>query len=215
MSIEQKKKLEDKVEKHKKECEITKAKYKQALDDLNAYNSRYIEDMNVVYKKCDSFEKDRMDFFVQKFIKLQGHLNIYEKMNVEEIYAEFLRTLKQSNPDKDLVGWSKEFGASMAMNWPVFEEYSEELKMIAKGRASKHINADNGVTMTSIKHKSDDVKGNENSMGNSQLSASTSDVQYRYFNSCYRVFFLFKFLSKNLSRLFFIIFYLLILFFMK
>ena len=56
MSIEQKKKLEDKVEKHKKECEITKAKYKQALDDLNAYNSRYIEDMNVVYKKCDSFE---------------------------------------------------------------------------------------------------------------------------------------------------------------
>lgn len=44
----QKKKFEDKVEKYKKEVEITKNKYKQALDDLNSYNARYIEDMNVV-----------------------------------------------------------------------------------------------------------------------------------------------------------------------
>ena len=194
MSLEQKKKLEDRVDKHKKECEITKAKYKQALDDLNAYNSRYIEDMNVVYKKCDSFEKERMDFFIQKFIKLQGHLNIYEKMNVEEIYSEFLRTIKQSNPEKDLIGWSKEFGASMAMNWPVFEEYSEELKTITKGRASKHINADNGVTMTSIKHKSDDIKANENNIGDSRttLSTSNTDVQYRYL-SYFNCFILTKF----------------------
>jgi hypothetical protein len=160
VSNEQKKKFEDKVEKHKKECEITKAKYKQALDDLNGYNSRYIEDMNTVYKKCDAFEKDRMDFFIQKFIKLQGHLNIYEKMNVEAIYSEFLATVKSTNPDKDLMAWSKEFGSGMLMNWPVFEEYSEELKTIAKGRSSKLAaagHADNGVTMTSIKHKNDDV----------------------------------------------------------
>ena len=48
MSAFQKKKFEDKVEKYKKEVEITKNKYKQALDDLNSYNARYIEDMNVV-----------------------------------------------------------------------------------------------------------------------------------------------------------------------
>ena len=177
LSTEQKKKIEDKVEKYKKECEITKAKYKQALDDLNAYNSRYIEDMNVVYKKCDLFEKERLEFFIQKFIKMQGHLNIYEKMNVEEVYAEFLRTIKQSDPNKDLSAWSKEFGSGMLMNWPVFEEYSEELKPLTKGRISKHINADNGVTMTSIKHKSDDIKviTDEN-----RLSSNTSDAQLRY-----------------------------------
>ncbi len=88
ISADQKKKFEDKVEKHKKEVEITKSKYKQALEDLNSYNSHYIEDMNNVYKKCDSFEKDRLEFFIQRFVKLHGHLNIYEKMNIEEVSFE-------------------------------------------------------------------------------------------------------------------------------
>jgi protein kinase C and casein kinase substrate in neurons protein len=166
ISAEQKKKFEDKVEKHKKECEINKSKYKQALEDLNQYNSHYIEDMNNVYKKCDSFEKDRLEFFIQKFLKLHGHLNITEK-NIDDIYSDFMRTIKQTNPDKDLIGWSKEFGSGMAMNWPVFEEYSEELKTIAKGnkaKASKDINVDNnGVTMTSIKHKTDDLNDDNRS----------------------------------------------------
>jgi hypothetical protein len=45
----------------------------------------------------------------------------------------------------------------MNMNWPQFEEYSEELKPIGKGtRASKYnkdLNNEDGVTMTSIKQK--------------------------------------------------------------
>lgn len=163
ISLDQKKKLEDKVEKYKKEVEITKSKYKQSLEDINSYNSRYIEDMINVYKKCDVFEKERLDFFVQKFIKLQNHLNIYEKMNVADIYTEFLTTVKQTNSDKDLANWSKEFGSGMPMNWPVFEEYSEELKTIARGHKAKSIkdSADNGVLMTSIKHKTDDTASSE------------------------------------------------------
>lgn len=198
ISPDQKKKLEDKVEKYKKEVEITKSKYKQALDDLNSYNSRYIEDMNNVYKKCDQFEKERLEFFIQKFIKMHSHLNIYEKMNVEDIYAEFLRTIKQTNPDKDLHSWSKEFGSGMAMNWPIFEEYSEELKTIAKGaRASKltkDINADNnGVTMTSIKHKSDDTNDmadtrsistvNENTLNRNADTGSRTNTSNHHSNS--------------------------------
>ena len=80
VNADQKKKLEDKVEKYKKEVEITKSKYMHALEELNSYNSRYIEDMNVVYKKCDQFEKERLDFFIEKFLKLHSHINIYEKM---------------------------------------------------------------------------------------------------------------------------------------
>lgn len=79
MSVDQKKKLEDKVEKYKKEVEVTKSKYKQALDELNGCNARYIEDMNAVYKRCDAFEKERLEFFIEKFIKMHNHLNIYEK----------------------------------------------------------------------------------------------------------------------------------------
>jgi hypothetical protein len=184
ISAEQKKKFEDKVEKHKKECEINKSKYKQALEDLNQYNSHYIEDMNNVYKKCDSFEKDRLEFFIQKFLKLHGHLNITEK-NIDDIYSDFMRTIKQTNPDKDLIGWSKEFGSGMAMNWPVFEEYSEELKTIAKGnkaKASKDINVDNnGVTMTSIKHKTDDL----NDDNRSYLSSANDLSRYLYLFKIY------------------------------
>ncbi len=67
------------MEKYKKEMEITSNKYKQALDDLNSYNSRYIEDMTTVYKKCDQFEKERLDFFIEKLFKLHTHLNIFER----------------------------------------------------------------------------------------------------------------------------------------
>lgn len=160
ISGDQKKKLEDKVEKYKKEVEITKSKYKQTLDDLNSYNARYIEDMNNVYKKCDAFEKERLDFFVQKFVKLHSHLNIFDKMNIGEIYSEMLTTVRQTNPDRDLINWSKDFGSGMPMNWPQFEEYSEELKTIARGSKAKSIKegeSNGGVLMTSIKPRGDDA----------------------------------------------------------
>jgi hypothetical protein len=135
--------------------------------------------MKTVYSKCDQFERERLEFFVQKFIKLHGHLNLYEKTNIEDIYAEFLRTVKQTNAEKDLIGWSKEFGCGMPMNWPIFEEYSEELKTIAKGtRASKiikDVNPDNnGVTMTSIKHKVDDAN-NEGFDNRSLTNSGTNE----------------------------------------
>lgn len=164
ISPDQKKKLEDKMEKYKKETEITNNKYKQSLDDLNSYNSRYIEDMTTVYKKCDQFEKERLEFFIEKFFKLHSHLNIIERTNVADVYGEFYRTLKSTSPQSDLTNWSREHGVNMAMNWPVFEEYSEELKMIAKGSRASKLGKDhsenNGVTMTSIKHKTDDTESN-------------------------------------------------------
>jgi hypothetical protein len=186
ISLDQKKKLEDKVEKYKKEVDITKSKYKQTLDDLNSYNSRYIEDMNNVYKKCDVFEKERLDFFVQKFIKMHNHLNIYEKMNIGEIYSEFLTTIKQTNAERDLVNWSKDFGSGMPMNWPIFEEYSEELKTIARGskaKSIKDVNADNngGVLMTSIKHKGDETGDFiDNNNRTSVISTSANENLQRY-----------------------------------
>lgn len=181
ISPDQKKKLEDKVEKYKKEVEITKNKYKQALDDLNAYNSRYIEDMNTVYKKCDQFESQRIEFFIEKFLKLHSHLNLYERTNISDIYADLLRVIKASNPNTDLQTWSREYGNNMPMNWPVFEEYSEELKTIAKGSKASRIGKDhsdnNGVTMTSIRHKTED--GNDSNIDARSISNTGNDSANR------------------------------------
>ena len=42
------KKLQDKVEKNRKEVETTRGKYEAALSDLNGYNAKYMEDMTDV-----------------------------------------------------------------------------------------------------------------------------------------------------------------------
>lgn len=172
---EQKKKLDDKVDKYKKDVEVAKSKYKQALEDLNGYNSRYIEDMKQVFSKCEAFEKQRLDFFIEKFLKFHNYLNVAQSTSsssnsFSDIYTEFLATIRGTNPERDLINWSKDFGPAMHMNWPVFEEYSEELKTISKGsRASKvirdtsaAIGSSNGITMTSIKHKTDSYTGSQN-----------------------------------------------------
>ena len=42
-------------------------------------------------------------------------------ISIKDIYGDFLRTIKQTNPERDLNNWSKENGTGMGMNWPVFE----------------------------------------------------------------------------------------------
>jgi len=155
LTQDQKKKYEEKVEKLRKEVESTKHKYEQSLDDINSYNSHYIEDMKSVYKKCDMFEKSRLDYFIEKFHQIHQILDLSKKEAITEIYADLVRTVRDASPDKDLLLWSKGNGAAMSMNWPVFEEYSEEFKTIARGSKASKITKedDSGVTMTSIRQK--------------------------------------------------------------
>ena len=60
------------------------------------------------------------------------------------------------------------------------QEYSEELKTIAKGRAklAKDHSENNGVTMTSIRLKNDD--GNESNMDTRSISNAGNDSANRY-----------------------------------
>lgn len=94
--------------------------------------------------------------------------------------------IKSSNPNGDLQTWSREYGNNMAMNWPVFEEYSEELKTIAKGSRASRLGKDhsdnNGVTMTSIRHKTDD--GNDSNIDARSISNTGNDSANRYNFSC-------------------------------
>ena len=179
ISKEKKKKSKDDLESQKVKCETTLGRYKQALVDLNAYKSRYREDMHVVYKKCDTFEKMRMEFFIEKFIKFQSHLNMYE--NCDRIFEEFVSKVKQSNPEKDLTDWSNEFGANMTENYPVFEEYSEELKTISKSRASKRLETNNRITNTILTQSSNDkvIKRNLKIQNSKELNFSKSMVHVR------------------------------------
>jgi len=68
----QTKKLQDRVDKCRKDVENTKDKYEEALAVLHKYNSTYVDDMTEVFSKTQDFEDKRLRFF--KDILIGVHL---------------------------------------------------------------------------------------------------------------------------------------------
>jgi len=56
------KKLQDKVEKCRKDVDATRERYNQSLSELNGYNAKYIEDMTEVFQRTQEFEHRRLTF---------------------------------------------------------------------------------------------------------------------------------------------------------
>ena len=56
------KKLQEKVEKCRKDVDATRERYQQSLTDLNSYNAKYIEDMTEVFQRTQEFEHRRITF---------------------------------------------------------------------------------------------------------------------------------------------------------
>lgn len=59
----QMKKFQEKVEKYHREVELGREKYNRAVEELNALNGKYMEDMSLVFAKTQDFDKKRIDFF--------------------------------------------------------------------------------------------------------------------------------------------------------
>ncbi|BFZ15746.1 hypothetical protein BsWGS_18785 [Bradybaena similaris] len=159
VSPDQLKKLQDKLRKCQQEVESTKDKYTAALNDINSYNSKYIEDMTEVYKKCQEFEQKRIEFFKKTFFQIHQCLDLSVDAKFNQIYASLNNTIVNVDYSKDLKWWSTIHGVDMGMGWPEFEEYSPELQSISK-RSKPNLNsADGGVVITGIKHSRDDSFG--------------------------------------------------------
>jgi len=56
------KKMQDKVEKCRKDVDATRERYQHSLTDLNSYNAKYIEDMTEVFQRTQEFEHRRLTF---------------------------------------------------------------------------------------------------------------------------------------------------------
>ncbi|XP_053202292.1 protein kinase C and casein kinase substrate in neurons protein 1-like isoform X2 [Panonychus citri] len=129
LSPDQVKKLQDRVIKCKDEVQKTKEKYDQALKEINEYNAKYIEDMTVVFEKCQEFEHKRLEFFKKMLFAIHGCLNFTNNPDLSLIYEEYRHTIQNADASKDLKWWSNNSGIGMPMNWPVFEEYTSELQL--------------------------------------------------------------------------------------
>jgi DNA-binding transcriptional regulator GbsR (MarR family) len=70
------KKLQDRVQKSKDDVQKAKEKYEAALDEINGYNPKYMEDMTVVFDKCQDMEAQRLQFFKEIMFSIHKCLNI-------------------------------------------------------------------------------------------------------------------------------------------
>lgn len=74
--LAQVKKMQDRVQKTKEEVQKAKEKYEAALQEINQYNPKYMEDMTQVFEKCQEMEAQRLQFFKEVLFGVHKCLNI-------------------------------------------------------------------------------------------------------------------------------------------
>uniref|UniRef100_A0A646QDQ0 Protein kinase C and casein kinase substrate in neurons protein n=1 Tax=Hemiscolopendra marginata TaxID=943146 RepID=A0A646QDQ0_9MYRI len=154
LSPDQVKKLQDRVQKCKEEVQKTKERYELSLVDIKSFNPKYMEDMTVVFDKCQEMEDKRLNFFKEMLFGVHDCLNISKDPLLPQIYEEYRHTIQNADSTKDLKWWSNNHGVAMAMNWPQFEEYSEEFREIS--RLSRRPGTDGGIILINQRTVGDD-----------------------------------------------------------
>ncbi|XP_076749694.1 protein kinase C and casein kinase substrate in neurons protein Synd isoform X3 [Xylocopa sonorina] len=151
------KKMQDRVQKTKEEVQKAKEKYEAALQEINQYNPKYMEDMTQVFEKCQEMEAQRLQFFKDVLFGIHKCLNISQDPILPQIYEEFYHTINNADHEKDLKWWSNNHGVNMAMNWPQFEDYTEEFRDITKGAKSKEALPAGSITLINQRPVGEDV----------------------------------------------------------
>lgn len=68
--------MQDRVQKTKEEVQKAKEKYEAALQEINQYNPKYMEDMTQVFEKCQEMEAQRLQFFKDVLFGIHKCLNV-------------------------------------------------------------------------------------------------------------------------------------------
>ncbi|XP_030745845.1 protein kinase C and casein kinase substrate in neurons protein 1 isoform X4 [Sitophilus oryzae] len=149
------KKMQDRVQKSKEEVQKCKEKYQVALQEINQYNPKYMEDMTVVFDKCQEMEAQRLNFIKATLFDIHKYLNISQDPLLNQIYEELYHTINNADYEKDLKWWSNNHGVNMAMNWPQFEDYTEEFRDIHKGKSKD--SSTTGITLINQRPVGEDL----------------------------------------------------------
>ncbi|XP_072308255.1 protein kinase C and casein kinase substrate in neurons protein 1 [Eucyclogobius newberryi] len=151
VTVDQQKKLQEKLEKCKQDTQKAKDKYEKALDELNNCTPQYMENMELVFGQCQQFEERRLGFLREVLLDVKQHLNLTENQSYSTIYPDLERTITSASPQEDLKWFSSYHGPAMHMNWPHFEEYNPDLThSITKKEKSKK--GSDGVTLRNVSH---------------------------------------------------------------
>jgi len=176
LSPDQLKKLQDNVNKRKDEVNKTREKYQVALQDINNYNAKYMEEMTNVFEECQRKEAQRLQEFKDILFAAQKCLNVSEDPELPKIYEEFYHTVNNADHEKDLRWWSNTYGVNMPMNWPQFEEYTStsSSRYKSNGTDSKHRNGGSKLPQTSS-----NAAGTNGGNGSLSRTANNAAPEYR------------------------------------
>nr|CAI5828706.1 unnamed protein product [Callosobruchus analis] len=155
LSVDQVKKMQDRVQKSKEEVQKCREKYESALHEINQYNPKYMEDMTVVFDRCQEMEAQRLNFFKGILFEIHKYLNVSQDPTLSQIYEELYHTINNADYEKDLKWWSNNYGVNMAMNWPQFEDYTEEFRDIHKGKSKD--SSPSGITLINQRPVGEDL----------------------------------------------------------
>ncbi|KAA8590795.1 hypothetical protein FQN60_001738 [Etheostoma spectabile] len=126
VTVDQQKKLHEKVDKCKQDVQKAKEKYEKSLEELNKCTPQYMECMEQVFDQCQQHEVKRLTFLKEALLDIKRHLNLTENASYATIYRELERTILGANTQEDLKWFSNNHGPEMPMNWPAFEEYNPD-----------------------------------------------------------------------------------------
>lgn len=68
--------MADRVQKTKEEVLKNRERYELALQEINNYNPKYMDDMDRVFQKCQEMEATRLKFFKETLFNVHKCLNI-------------------------------------------------------------------------------------------------------------------------------------------
>ncbi|XP_072128004.1 protein kinase C and casein kinase substrate in neurons protein 3 isoform X1 [Mobula birostris] len=132
-------KLQRLREKRSQEAEKVKQRYAKTIEDLNKYNPKYMEEMEMVFDQSQQMEQKRTIFLKQIFLSIHRHLDVTNNESFRNIFKDLHQTVLSINDQNDLKWWRNTYGPGMPTNWPYFEEWSPEMENITdkKGKGQK------------------------------------------------------------------------------
>ncbi|XP_059507959.1 protein kinase C and casein kinase substrate in neurons protein 3 isoform X1 [Stegostoma tigrinum] len=172
LSRDQLRKLEERAERSSQEVEKGREHYVKALEELNKYNPKYMEDMEQVFDTCQDFESKRLQFFKDILLDFHKHLNLSNYDSFHAIYRDLYQNITAANEQEDLRWWQNIHGPGMTMSWPQFEEWAPDATQAIhpKEKSSRGVEE---VTLTSIIPSTDVIL--HSSPGDSGVKDYSSD----------------------------------------